>query len=142
MSLESVLITAIVDAYEGRYVAVVDNPGVFLSAYMDKEVIMTLRGQLVELMVIISPSIYKKHATIDWVQQVLYVSLQKALYGCLRSALLFYEKLVKELNYQVFVINPYDPCVANCTINVKHMTITRHADYLKISHVDKKEVTK
>ena len=38
MSLESVLITAVVDAYEHRDVAIVDIPGSYLSADMDEEV--------------------------------------------------------------------------------------------------------
>jgi hypothetical protein len=51
VTVESVMITATVEAHEGRDVAVVDFPGAFLSADMDEEVIMTLRGRLAELMV-------------------------------------------------------------------------------------------
>ena len=35
-------------------------------------------------------------------------------------------------------INPYDPCVANKTINGKQHTISWHVDDLKSSHVDSK----
>jgi hypothetical protein len=45
VALESVLITATIDAYEERDVAIVDVPGEFLSADMDEEVIMTIRGR-------------------------------------------------------------------------------------------------
>jgi hypothetical protein len=41
-----------------------------------------------------------------------------------------------------FTINPYDPCVANATINGKQMTITRHVNDLKVSHVDPFQITK
>jgi hypothetical protein len=51
--------------------------------------------------------------TIKKVKQVLYLHLQKALYGMMKSALLLYRKLVKELEEMGFEINPYDPCVAN-----------------------------
>jgi hypothetical protein len=44
VTLESVFITATIDAFEGRYVTIVDVPGAFLSADMDEEVIMTIRG--------------------------------------------------------------------------------------------------
>jgi hypothetical protein len=71
---------------------------------------------------------------------VLYVKLHKALYGCLRSALLFYKKLLRDLEGRGFVVNPYDPCVANKTINSKQFTITWHVDDLKFSHVDVKVV--
>ena len=72
----------------------------------------------------------------------MYVTLQKALYGCLKSALLFYRKLVTEIVGQGFELNPYDPCVANKIVNGKQMTITWHVDDLKISHVDAREVTR
>jgi hypothetical protein len=85
VALESVLITATIDAFEGRDVAIVDLPGAFLIADMDEEVIMTICGQLAELMVKAAPNIYRKYTTIDANNQpILYVKLQKALYGCLR----------------------------------------------------------
>jgi hypothetical protein len=46
VSLELVLIKAAVESYEVRDVVVVDVPGSFLSADMDEEVLMTLRGRL------------------------------------------------------------------------------------------------
>jgi hypothetical protein len=73
---------------------------------------------------------------------VLYVKLQKALYGCLRSALFFYKKLLKDLEDRGFVVNPYDPYVGNKTVNGKQFTITWHVDDLKLSHVDVKVVDK
>ena len=71
----------------------------------------------------------------------MYVHIQKALYGCLNSALFFYEKLVGDLEAHRFEINPYDPCVANNGIEGKQLTITWHVDDLKILHVDKKVVS-
>jgi hypothetical protein len=143
VALESVLITATIDAFEERDVAIVDVPGAFLSADMDEEVIMTIRGRLAELMVKAAPNIYRKYITIDANNQpILYVKLQKALYGCLRSALLFYQKLVGDLKSQGFELNPYDPCVANKMINGKQFTLTWHVDDIKMSHADHKEVTK
>jgi hypothetical protein len=44
---------------------------------------------------------------------VLYMKLQKALYGLMRTNLLFYRNLCKELEEYRFVGNPYHPCVAN-----------------------------
>ena len=35
-----------------------------------------------------------------------------------------------------FIMNPYDPCVANKMINVSQVTITWQVDDLKISHKD------
>jgi hypothetical protein len=45
-------------------------------------------------------------------------------------------KLTKSLKMQGFVINPYDWCIANKTINGKQCTIVWHVDDLKISHKD------
>jgi hypothetical protein len=44
ISLEAVLITATIDAYEERDISIVDVPGAFLSADTDEEFIMTIRG--------------------------------------------------------------------------------------------------
>ena len=73
---------------------------------------------------------------------VLYVRLQKALYGCLKSALLFYKNLVGDLEAYGFKINPYNSCVANNVIGGKQLTVCWPVDDLKISCVDAKEVTK
>jgi hypothetical protein len=87
---------------------------------IDKETLILLKGHLAELMVQVDLQIYGKFVTNNKNNQpLLYVKLSKALYNLLRSAILFYKKLVKDLkNYEMpFVINPYDPCVAKAIIN-------------------------
>jgi hypothetical protein len=143
VAVESVMITATIDAHKGRDVAVVDVPGAFLSLGMDEYVLMTIKGRLAELMVKAAPNMYRKYITLDANNQpILYVKLQKALYGCLRSALLFYEKLVGDLKSQGFELNPYDPCVANKVIDGHQFTLAWHVDDIKMSHKDPKEVSK
>ena len=44
---------------------------------------------------------------------VLYVESLNAMYGLLKSALLFYKKLRKDLESIGFEINPYNPYIAN-----------------------------
>ena len=83
-----------------------------------------------------------KLVTIENGQTVLYVKFQKALYGCLKSVLLFDDKLVLDLNSRGFTINPYYSYVANIIINENQMAISWHVDNLKIMHVDTDEVTK
>ena len=141
VALESVMITSVIDAYERRDVAVADIPGAFLTADMDEVVRMCLRGRLAELMVKAAPNIYSKYVTIEKGVTVLYVTLQKALYGTLKAALLFYKRLVKDLESYGFELNPYDPCVANMTINGSQFTIVWHVDDLKMSHKDQDVVT-
>ena len=143
VATDAVIITSAIDAHEERDVAVIDLPGAFLHAEMDDVVHMVMRGRLAELMAETAPEIYRKYITYGKNgEAILYVTLQKALYGCLKSALLFYKKLVSEITGLGFELNPYDPCVANCMINGKQMTLTWHVDDLKISHVDKMEVTR
>ena len=71
----------------------------------------------------------------------MYVRVQKAMCGFLKSTLFFYEKLVGDPEAHGFEINPYDPCVENKTVGGKHLTIIWHVDDLKISHVDTKVIS-
>ncbi len=55
---------------------------------------------------------------------ILYVKLQKVLYGLTRASLLFYRKLQKELEEYSFKVNLYNSCVANMvTPQGKHLTL-------------------
>ena len=54
---------------------------------------------------------------------MLYVRLSKALYGMLRAALLFYKRPRKDLENMGFEFNPYNPCVANMTVNGTQCTV-------------------
>jgi hypothetical protein len=138
------MITTAIDAHERRNVATIDITGAFLHAYNDKEAFMLIKGRLTKLMVQVDPQLYHKFVIYDKNNQALqYVKLSKAIYGLLKSALLFYKKFVDLKNYKSpFTINPYNPCVPNATINGKQMTITWHVDDLKVSHVNPFQITK
>ena len=143
VSTEAVFITAVIDAHKEHDVACFDIPGAFLHADSDKDITMILKGRLAELMVKVAPNLYRKYISVDAKgSAILYVKMQKAIYGLLRSALHFYKKLVSDLESTGFKVNPYDPCVANKTVNGTQMTVCWHVDNLKVSHVDPKEVTK
>ncbi len=60
----------------------------------------------------------------------------------MKSALLFYRKLVLELKKMGFEINPYDPCVANKMVNGTQMMIRWQVDDLMMSHVSCDEIMK
>ena len=109
----------------------------------DGHIIMLLRGKMVELLVKLQPELYRKYViTSKNGEPMLYVKLLKALYGLLKSALLFYKKLRGDLENMGFEVNPQDPCVANKEVNGSQMTVTWHVDDLKVSHKDPAEVTK
>ena len=123
-STKSVFVTSVIEAMERRKVAIMDLPGAFLHALNDEEIIMVLEGPLAEMMARVEPKLYRQYITTNSKgKPVLYVKMYKALYGLLRSALLFYKKLVADLEAYGFEINPYDPCVANKIINGKQMTV-------------------
>jgi hypothetical protein len=104
---------------------------------------MVLKGRLAELMVQVAPNLYRKYITVDKKDTaVLYVKMQKALYGLLRSALLFYRRLVGDLERDGFALNPYDPCVANKQVDSTQLTVCWHVDDLKVSHVNPAVITR
>ena len=141
-ALESALLTAVVDAAEGRDVAIVDIPNAFVQTKLDDVVHMRLRGRLAELMVELAPQMCRKHLTHNKKgEAVLCVRLRNALYGMLKAALLFYQKLVHHLESQGFELNPYDPCVANKMIDGKQFAIAWHVDDLKCSHMSPSAAT-
>jgi hypothetical protein len=141
VSIESVMISTVIDAKERRDVATIDIPGAFMQADMDDIVHMKLEGTMAELLVKIDPILYRKYIQNENGKPVLYVALKKALYGTLKAALLFWKKLTSKLKEWGFTINPYDSCVANKEINGSQCTILWHVDDLKISHVDADVVT-
>ena len=52
----------------------------------------------------------------------------------LRGALLFYKHIRSDLEDKGFVVNLYDPCVANNMVDGAQITVCWHVDDLKISH--------
>jgi hypothetical protein len=89
---------------------------------------------LVDMLVELDSHTYKEHVSFKNGSKILYVHVQKAIYGMLQSALLFYKKLRSDLESIGFIINPYDPCVANRIINGTQHTVVWHVDDLKSSH--------
>ena len=91
MSLESIIASLIIDAYEERFVSIVDVPGVYLHAKMPegKIVLMKLVGQFVDIMCNMNPE-YKKYVRYERGKKILYLHVLRSIYGCLESALLWY----------------------------------------------------
>ncbi len=135
VSQDAFLLTSIIDAIEGRDVAVTDIQGAYLNARMKDEVIMKITGSEVDIFCEMDPSL-KRFVTKERNKDVLYVQLDKALYGCVQSALLWYELFSSTLENIGFVLNPYDLCVANAQIEGYQCTIVWYVDDNKISHID------
>ena len=85
---------------------------------------------------------YLKFVTVEKGKNVLYVKLNKALYRCMKIALLWYQTFKGRLDKMGFTVNPYDPCVANKIIDGHQCTICWYVDDNKISLKDPKVVDK
>ncbi len=83
----------------------IDIRGAFLHADNKDYVIMKMVGMLAELMVKTNPKFYQQYVILEKGRSVLSLRLQKALYGMMKNALLFYRKLVSELQEMGFEIN-------------------------------------
>ena len=117
-SLESIMATLVIDAYEKRYVAIADVPGAYLHAETPKGklVLMKLRGKFVDIMCSLNPE-YLPHIRYEGKCKVLYLQVLHTIYGCLESALLWYNLYSSTLEKMGFTLNPYDLFVANKIIN-------------------------
>ncbi len=108
-----------------------------MQADIDEFIVVKFEGELADLLTKVDPDLYSKFVVQENGKNVVYVELQKALYGTLQAALLFWKELTRYLvDVLGFELNPYDECVANKTINGKQCTILWHVDDLKLSHVD------
>jgi len=139
---ESILLTALIDANEHRDVMTADIPNAFVQTKIDpkektERITMRIRGVMVDMLLEIDKERYAPYIIEEkGKQKTLYVIMLKALYGMLQSALWFYKRFRKDIEQIGFVINPYDPCVANRLVNGKQHTITWHVDDVKSSHQD------
>jgi hypothetical protein len=92
---EAVFLTAVINAQERRKVMTIDIPGAFMHVDIDELIHVRLEGPMAELLTRVDPDKYRTYMSEENGKQVLYVELQKALYGTLQAALLFWENLTK-----------------------------------------------
>ena len=102
VSNDVLILTIIIEAFDGRDVATGDVAGAYLKAYMDDFVIMKFVGESVCLLCELHPK-HKASVTKENGVNVSYLRLSKALYGCVKSALLWFEVFAGTL--QVWVLN-------------------------------------
>ena len=101
---------------------------------MDELIHVKLEGELAELLIKVD-STYEAVLTHEGNKPVIYAELDKALYGTLQAALLFWKKIQKFfIEKHGFKANRYDSCVVNKDIDGQQCTIGWHMDDIKISH--------
>jgi hypothetical protein len=112
-----VFITGVINAMECRAVDMVDVPGAFMQADMDSVVHVRFTNKMLDLLAETDKDAYQLYVTLEGNDRVLYVQLIKALYGTIRAARLFWEKLSSKLQEWGFVPNGYDLCLVNKMVN-------------------------
>ena len=143
-SVESIMLLSVIDSKENQDILTADVLNAFIQAYMpevkdgEEWVMMKITGVLVDLLVSLDAALYGPHVVFEKGRKVLYVQVLHPIYGMLIAALRWYQHFKKDPEGIGFEFNPYDPCVANRTVNKNQQTIHFHVDNLKSSHVDPK----
>jgi hypothetical protein len=134
VSLEAVMMVIAIAAIERRKIRSYDIAGAFLNADLPAgdDVFMELDPLLNRILAELDPTVVSH---LDE-RGILVVRLNKALYGLVQSALLWYKKLRSMLEADGFVVNDYDACVFNKTVRSKQITICFHVDDLLVTCVD------
>ena len=135
MSTHALMATCLVDTIEGRHVATTDIPGAFIQATMDDDVWIRFEGKMVNILVSIDKDLYGPCVCKYNGKTFIYAKAIKAIYGCPKSALLFYQLFSGELKEWGFEQNPYDACTFNKMTQGSQLTIVSHVDDCKVSHV-------
>jgi hypothetical protein len=136
-TIYALMTSCLMDVIEGRKVATCDIPGAFLQADWpaEQDCYLKFEGAMVSMICNIDPKykqniVYNKNG-----RKYIYAKLTKAVDGTLLSAILFYEKLSKQLVHWGYKPNCYDRCTFNNMIDGNQVTIQFHVGDLKISHV-------
>jgi hypothetical protein len=79
VATESLILSCVIDAIEGRDIATCDIPGAFMQSDMKGKVIMKLEGVMAEIIIKIDPKKYEKFLVQENGKNVIYVILTKAL---------------------------------------------------------------
>jgi hypothetical protein len=135
ISNDSLMAILTLSAAERRKIAMWDVEGAYLLADQDDYVLLKFTGESVDVLCKVDKG-YEAFVTIENGKRVLYLELLKALSGCLKSALLWYELYSTKLKGMGYVLNPYDTCVANKDINGKQCTIGFYVDDNIATHVE------
>jgi hypothetical protein len=131
VSLEAVMAILAIAAIQSRKLALVDITGAYLECVMPEgdEVLMELDALLTSILRELDPSVIpfiNEHGKVI-------VKLNRALYGCVQSARLWFEKLRDTLIDIGFIANPYDPCTFNMMKDGVQITVAFHVDDLLIT---------
>ena len=131
VSQETIMMVLAVAAAERRRLTTIDITGAYLECDLDDEiaVIMKLDPVLSRILQDVDKTAIGQQDE----KGVTYVKLNKALYGTVQAAQLWYKKLRGVLEMDGFTANPYDACLFNKTVGKIQITVCFHVDDLLVS---------
>ena len=133
VSLFSLFAVLAIAAREKRKRVTMDVTAAYLLALIPdgEEIVIQLSAELAELLIEIDPS----YAEFRLPDGTMLLQLLRALYGCVRSAKLWYDHLRKVLEKYGFTANPHDQCVFKLMIDGAQCTVVVYVDDLLITCV-------
>jgi hypothetical protein len=133
----SIFVVAAISAFEKRKVKTLDFTAAYLNALMKKKVFMKINKTISNFLIDIKG---------DWKTFLddrgeLTVILKKALYGCLESAVLWYDRLVNFMLDLGFKVSGYDKCVLfKIFDDDSHMLVIIYVDDLFMSCINESHI--
>ena len=121
VSIYALMAMCAINSIENRHVVTCDIPAAFLQAKWpkDKPTYLRFDGIMVDMLCEIDSSLKKRVVYTKNGQKYMYRKLNKAVYGTLLGAILFYEKLATQLHNWDYIMNPYDSCTFNKMVDGK-----------------------
>lgn len=105
ISVKAVFLIVTIAAKKGCYSASVDIPCTFLQTNIHGETILVrFEGRMAEVLAMIDPNLYRPHIVVK--KPVLYMEMQRALYGIMQTAVKFWDQMVAELHSLGHELNP------------------------------------
>ena len=118
VSQDTFFLMSIIDAIEGKDTVFTIIKGAYLNAKMKDKVLMKITGKEVDLFCEIDP-LLREFVAKEKKKNVLYVQLDRVLYGCVQLALLQYKLYSSTLKDVGFKLNLCDLCIVNKIIKGK-----------------------
>jgi hypothetical protein len=135
VSVESIMMCLCIATNEKRKIAKMDVAGAYLNAPMNGEnVYIELDKRLTDITTKCLPM------DLPIENGKLTFKLDRALYGCVQSAKLWYEHLTGTLTSAGFVSNSLDPCVMNATKNGRQVTLLIYVDDILVTTEDEENI--
>lgn len=138
---DSIFLSGVIQAKQNKDIMTCDIWNAFVQTdikLIGQQILMKIRGALVDILVEMDHEKYNDYVVYESRRKVLYVMMNKALYGMMQSSLLYYQKFRKDIESIGFIVNHFDPCMANRELQDAQKTVCWHVDDLKSSHIRKK----